>query len=140
MDELTNKLEEIKKLNRRRFDYVMARAHTDSISAAMDQAGVSRGWYYEFPEEEREYMERLAEELHYAHVISAQYKIQGLLDEAVDVIASSLRERDKRVKLDAAKYAIDVAGVKAPAKSEVKQTGSMTVRVVYDDDQDTNAR
>lgn len=134
MDELTSKLEEIKKLNRRRFDYVMARAHTDSISAAMEKSGVSRGWYYEFSEEERAYMERLAEELHYAHVVNAQYKIQELLDEAVEVVASSMRERDKRVRLEAAKYAIDTAGVKAPAKSEVKQTGDVTIRVVYDEE------
>ena len=133
MDELTEKLEEIKKLNRRRFDYVIARSHTDDISTALKDAGVSRTWYYDFPEEERIYMERLAEELHYAHVVKAQYKLQQLLDEAVDVIASSMRERDKRVKLDAAKYAIDTTGVKAPTKTEVKQTGDVTIHVVYDD-------
>ena len=58
---------------------------------------------------------------------------QQLLDEAVDVIASSMRERDKRVKLDAAKYAIDTTGVKAPTKTEVKQTGDVTIHVVYDE-------
>ena len=133
MDELTEKLEEIKKLNRRRFDYVMAKSDTEDVKAACEKIGVSRQWYYNFSEEERAYMEKLAEELHYAHVIKAKYALHELLGDAVVVIKESIEGRDKRMKLEAAKYAIDVSGVKAPTKTEVKQTGDVTIHVVYDE-------
>lgn len=140
VDELTEKLEEIKKLNRRRFDYVMAKSDMEDVKAACEKIGVSRQWYYNFSDEERAYMDRLAEELHYAHVIKAKYALHELLGDAVIVIKESIDGRDKRIKLEAAKYALDTAGVKAPTKTEVKQSGDVTIRVIYDDDQDTNAR
>lgn len=134
IDELTEQLEELKLLDRRRFDIVIARSHCDDIMTALAEAGVSKSWYYlECDETERARLDRLADQLHYAHVIKAQYRLQELLVEAVDVLGTSMRERDKRVRLDAAKYVLDAAGVKQPTKTEVRQTGNVTIRVEYDD-------
>lgn len=133
MDSLRDKLEHLKTLNKHRFDYVIARSRMPTILGACKEIGMSQSWYYNFNEEERELMETLADELKYERVHQAELELQQAALEAAQVIRSSLKERDKRLRLDAARDILDRTGVKAPTKTEVKQSGDVTIRVIYDE-------
>lgn len=107
MQDLQTKLEALKRLNRNRFDYVLARAHLSSVEAAVKEIGLSSSWYYKFPEEERRELEELADELHYEAKIQAILILEQATIEAAKVKVEGLKSKDRRLAQDAATEILD---------------------------------
>ena len=91
MDELRQKLDELRSLNRSRYDYVIARAECKSKEDAFRQSGCSKQWFYGFSEVERDELERLAHELHHAKVMHAALILEDATVKAAQVKVEGLR-------------------------------------------------
>jgi hypothetical protein len=134
--DLTDQLEALKRLNRRRFDYVLIRSRTDSIEATLAEMGVTKGWYYQFTLEERVELERLADELHYEQGVAALYALIDNSRKAAQVLAASLDSISEKVRLDAARDILDRVLGKAKQPVENEMGGSVTINVEYGDGHD----
>jgi hypothetical protein len=120
MDDLKGKLVEIKKLNKGSYDYVLARAESNSISDAIEVTGYSRDWYYKaHSKEEREVLEQLAEELHYAKLTKALVIVEEASAAAAKVMVMEMANKHADIRLRAAKDILDRAGIKKPEQHEV---------------------
>lgn len=104
---LQERLEEIKRLNRSRFDFVLARSDTDSNQEAYTAIKKSESWFYKFSELEREELIKLADELHYSKAIKAQLILQEAADEAARVKVNGLRSRDQKIQQASASEILD---------------------------------
>lgn|SRR5574340_95446 len=124
---LTEQIKALKELNRDRFDYVMARADSVDVSTAIEKIGKSRGWYYQFPIEERERLERLAKELHYEKAIHAQLILQEASEEAAKVKVKGLSSRDQRVQQQVATEILDRTLGKPGEVNKLKLEGSVNL-------------
>lgn len=121
--DLQVRLEALKRLNRGRFDYVLARASSPSISAALDEIGLSSGWYYRFSEEERTELEALALEVHYSEAIQARLILAQAAPEAARVKVGGLKSKDKRLQQDAATEVLDRTVGKAQQPIDITSNG-----------------
>lgn len=131
IQELQEKLEALKRLNRNRFDYVLARAHQPSIDAAVKEIGLSPSWYYKFPEEERNELETLADELHYEARIQAILILEQATIEAARVKVDGLKSKDKRLAQDAATEILDRNLGKALQPTDITSAGEpLTVKII----------
>jgi uncharacterized protein YcgL (UPF0745 family) len=130
---LTEKLEALKNLNRRRFDYVLARAQVDEIQKALEMVGLTKGWYYQFPPAEREELEKLAEELHYEHGLAAFYTLVQVSQRAAQVKAEGLDSLNEKVRQAAATDILDRVLGKPKQPVETESDGKLTVTVQYGD-------
>lgn len=121
MNQLEERLERIKQLNRGRFDYVMLRAQRPqpTIEEASDKMGRNRKWYYDLPQEERAELEALADDLHKNTVIHAFMILQQAAVEAAQVKTKGLQERDPRVRQAAATDILDRTVGKAEEKLDI---------------------
>lgn len=126
---LIDKLESLRQLNRGRFDYVIARAHKRSISAALDEIGVSPKWYYSFSEEERKQLEDLADDLHKQKKIQAELILAEALPEAAQVKADGLRSEDERIRQDSASEILDrnLGKAKQVSENKTEVAGELTI-------------
>ena len=126
-DELKQKLEGLRKLNRLRFDYVLERAKNTSIKSACENINRTQSWYYSFTPEERQELEELAIDLHYSQVTQAFLTLQGVSGRAAGVMADDLEARDKKLRQSAAKDILDRTGVKEPDRKEIDVTATVNI-------------
>src|SRR3990172_7389835 len=124
-EELEQKLEDLKRLNRNRFDYVLKRSSTNSKAAAYTAAGLSESWYYNFSEDERKLMEDLADELHYEKAIQAELILRDAAPEAAAVKVKGMASFDQRVKQQAATEILDRTIGKPGDNSKLHVEGSI---------------
>lgn len=123
---LIERLENLKKLNRGRFDYVLAHTDIESVDGTLKKIGKSKGWYYGFTEDERRELEELAAELHYEKAIHAYMLLQGASQKAAEVKIAGLEDRDHRVRQAASTEILDRTLGKPGSKEAEKP---MTVNV-----------
>lgn len=127
------KLEALKKLNRRRFDYVLARSRLSSVTAALDEIGLSSGWFYKFTEAERDELETLAEELHYEEAIQARMILAQAVNDAAAIKVAALQSKDRRLQQDAATEILDRVLGKALQPTDITSKGDkIVVRLAND--------
>lgn len=107
IDELREKLDQLKGMNRNRFSYVLARSRLPSIKAACEEVGVTQSWYYSFSLDERAELERLAEELKYSRELQTEYDLVALLGMAVEVYKDALAGRNKSLGVTVSKDLFD---------------------------------
>jgi hypothetical protein len=133
--ELQKKLDELKVLNRNRFDYVLVRSRVRSITAALEEIGLSWKWWVGFSEEERAHLEALADDLHKEKRIQAEMILLQAIPDAADVLVSGLKSRNENIKQNAANDILDRVMGKPTQKQEVTGAngGPVTLKVVYDD-------
>jgi hypothetical protein len=120
---LMDRLEELKNLNQSRFDFVRARASTTDNIRAIEMIGKSKSWYYTFSEEERNRLEALAHELHYARAVQAELMLQDAVEEAAQVKVEGLREEDPRIRQAASTEILD--RVIGKSEDRLKVTGKV---------------
>ena len=125
--ELKQKLDELKTINRNRFNYVLARANTSSIKDACEQIGLTQSWYYKFSDEDRAALEDLAAELHYEKVMQAMLMLEDSAAKAASVIIDDLDVRDRKLRQSAARDNLDRVGAKAPDKREIDVNATVNI-------------
>lgn len=128
ISELKKQLEELKLLNRCRFDFVIARSKGLSITDATESIGVSRQWYYNFPQEERDKLDKLAMELQHAQVVQAMLLLEQVALEAAQVKYAGLRSKREEIQQRSATEILDRVGVKVPEEQRVEFEGRITHR------------
>lgn len=126
--ELKSKLDELKQLNRSRYEYVIARSSGLSITDATDRIGVSRSWYYNYSQEERDEMERIAHELHHSQVVQAMVLLEQVALEAAQVKYAGLKSNREEIQQRSATEILDRVGVKVPEEQRVEFEGRITHR------------
>lgn len=131
---LLDRLEELKALNRNRYSYVIARAESRSIAAAVDKIGLSTGWYYKFPEEERQRLEEMAQTLHYEKIAQAYLALAESSIDAARVKVSGLTSEDERIQQDAATEILSRTLGKPGQRDDAPQTSSVTLNIIGLDD------
>lgn len=106
---LIERLETVRQLNRGRFDYVLERARMPqpTVEEACNRIGRHRNWFYNLAAEDREELERLADELHKAKAIHAQLVLDEAAEQAARVKVDGLGSRDQRVRQAAATEILD---------------------------------
>lgn len=104
---LRDELEALRSLNRCRFDFVLARAQSDTTTEALTKIGKSSAWYYSFPQDERTQLEALAEKLHQERALKAYYILEEATEDAANVKVAGLKSRDERTKQQAASEILD---------------------------------
>lgn len=133
---LREQLETLKRLNRNRFDYVLARSSCQDVSEALEEIGMSRAWYYKFSSEEREELERLAEELHIERKIQAELILGQAVNKAAQVKADGLDSKDSRIKQASATEILDRVLGKPTQRTELtgKDGGPVEVKNLSDEE------
>jgi len=116
---LLEELETLKALNRDRFDYVLARAHCKSVTAALLEIEKTDGWYYRFTQDERDLLEKLATELHYAQRIQSELMLEQTVVEAAQVKIDGLRSKKDVIRQDVATEILDRVHGKPKQRQEV---------------------
>lgn len=137
---LQERLEALKKLNRNRFDYVLARSRLPSRDAALAEIGLTKGWFYKFPKEEQAYLERLSDELHYEQALQAHMILISAAPEAARVKVEGLKNKDARIKQASATEILDRTTGKPLQRTQSEVTGKdggdlvINVRVIDAED------
>lgn len=126
---LKEKLEELKRLDRGRFDYVIARSEGLSVEGALKRIGRSKGWFYGLGEEERKRLDDMANELHYEIAISAMMLLSENVLEAVRVKVKGLRSGNERIRQQVATEIID--RVLGKAGENVNVSGNVGVTLIW---------
>ena len=126
------KLEDLKALNRERFDYVLARSRLSTIAASLAEINKSDAWYYRFSEEERAYLEQLATELHYERKVQAEQILDQAVVDAALVKVEGLRSRRENIKQEAATEILDrnLGKPKQPTELTGKDGGAVIIQVI----------
>jgi len=119
---LLDTLEALKGENRGRFDYVLERSKVNDTRTALANIGRSKSWFYGFPEEERERLDKLAEQLHYEKKVQAVLTLEDAVQEAAQVKVEGLRSRDQKIKQAASTEILDRVVGKTKEKKEVEHT------------------
>jgi vacuolar-type H+-ATPase subunit H len=117
--DLQSKLEELRAMNRNRFDYVLVRARSRSISAALEEIGLTSKWYYAFSEGERKHLEELADDLHKEKRMQAEMILAQAMPEAATVKVEGLKSKDRRIQQDSASEILDRGLGKPIQKNEL---------------------
>lgn len=130
---LQDRLDELKKLNRNRFDYVLVRSRTRSITEALEEIRLSYGWWTGFSKEERDELEALADELHKEKRMQAEMMLMQSLVDAVKVKVDGLKSKDRNIQQGAATEIMDRVLGKATQPTDNKVTVSGVIRIVRDD-------
>lgn len=130
MSDLKAQLESLKQLNRSRFDYVIARAQSRSITDALERIGFSSPWYYRFSEEERAKLEGLAMELHAYQTLKAFYILEQAVADAAEIKVSGLKDRDSKIKQASATEILDRAMGKPLQKSEITGDDGGAINII----------
>lgn len=106
---LRKKVEGLKSLGRGLFDYVIARAKTDTIIDALREIDKSRSWYDAMPAEQRNMLEELADELHYEISLRAVYVLQASALKAAEIKVEGLKSGDPKLRQRVASEILDRA-------------------------------
>lgn len=104
---LRSKLEELRKLERGQFDYVVARAHTDTIIDALREIGKSRSWYDSLQQIQRDLLETLSDDLHYEIALRAVFVLEAAALRAAEIKVSGLESADMKVRQRVATEILD---------------------------------
>lgn len=127
---LQTKLEELKRLNRNRFDFVLARSRLSSNDAALNEISLTKGWYYKFSEEERRYLEELANELHYEQAIQAVLILTSKVNDAAQIKVEGLKSTDKRIQQDVASEILDRVIGRPMQRNEITGKDDAPLKIV----------
>jgi hypothetical protein len=125
---LKERIETLKKLNRKRFDFVLAYCQLGSVEPALKEIGMSKSWYYKFTEDERKVLENLADELHTEAALQAWYILLQSAPEAARVKIEGLSSPLPWIKQTAASDILDRTTEKRTQKSKVELEGNMNIQ------------
>ena len=138
MEEIRNILEPFED---REVDYIMQRMQTTNDKAAYSTVGISRGSWYNIPEERRIAMNEAAQKIKRERAAIAMMNLQDVVAEASGVIIETMQSddrRNKKMKFDAATQILDrVLGKPTQrTQNDNNNSGEMTINVKYEDEQD----
>jgi hypothetical protein len=130
---LQERLDTIKDLNRGRFDYVLERSKTPqpSIDQACRNIGKTKSWFYQqLSENEREDLEKLAEDLHKSKAIHALVILENATEQAAQVKVNGLSARDPRIQQAASTEILDRVIGKPTQYQETKSTVELKAEII----------
>lgn len=104
MDDLRTKIDELA-IDKR--DYVYARSKVKTDRAGYLDAKVSKSAFYSWGEEERLYLNELANRLHSARKFKAEMILDDNVEEAAKIKVEALKSRDERIKQSASTEILD---------------------------------
>jgi hydroxypyruvate isomerase len=116
-------------LEDKRLDYVRARSMVNSDSQACKDAGIARATYYTWPQDERDQLNELAQQLKRATVARAIMALQAAAEEAAQVKIAGLKSRDERLKQSAATEILD-RNIGKPKQAVDVTTGGEPLKIV----------
>lgn len=125
MDQIKTLLEH---LEDKKLSYVMARARTDNDTSAMREAGVSRGCFYSWPEEERNNLNNIAQQVKRETATIALMKLQSAAVKAAEVKIAALDSRNDSIKQHAATEILDRTVGPSTQKVDIT-SGGETIKV-----------
>ncbi len=148
------RLESLKSLDWRKFEYVVKRAQSKGIYDALKLTEVGRGWWTKLPRADKDELEELALALKQDAAARAYLKLQAVAEKAVDVLDTLVDRRGNEASkwvwemaLDAGKVAMSYVVQKPAERSELKLPGlekhfqeqQEIMRKVWGDDDSTGA-
>lgn len=126
--DIRNSLDELRQLNQSRYEYVLARSQSSSVSEALAACGRSSAWFYTFHPEERDRMEQIAMDIRHQRTLQAELLLQQAATDAARVLVDDLKYgRDRRVRQQAAKEILDRVGLVKVEKIEADVTENVNV-------------
>lgn len=128
MDNLRAKLDKLKDW---RFDYVMERSRVRTDAQGYKNAGVCKTTFYNLSEEERNYLNSLAQELKRATSYRAQLILEDAVEEAAIVKTGGLKSRNEHIRQAASSEILDRQIGKPTQHEQVEQSGAVRVEVEY---------
>ncbi len=111
-------------------EYVFARARVLSDAEAYRQAGIAKSTFYRWTEDERAYLNEIAQQVRRRVRLRVQRILEDKAEDAARVLVQGLDSGDERIRQKAAVEILDRAVGKAPEEHHV--TGSLAV-VTADD-------
>ena len=124
---LKERIEELKTLHRKRFDFVLAYCELGSVEGALKRIGMGKTWYYKYhTAEKRQYLEGLADELHRESGLQAWYILQQAAPDAAKVKVEGLKSNQQWVAQAAASDILDRTTERRVQKSKVEVEGTVT--------------
>jgi hypothetical protein len=125
---MTDLQTEIDQLEDQRLDYVMARSKVNSDSAGYRDAGISKSWFYSWPVEEREKLNKLAQRVKRETAVMAMMKLANAVDRAAEIKIAGLESRNENIKQSASTEILDRVVGRPTQKTELtgKDGGPLT--------------
>lgn len=120
---MNNLRAELDKLEDARLDYVMARSRCNNDSQGIREAGISRATFYQWPTEEREKLNQIAQMLKRDTALKALNIIQKASEEAAKVKVEGLKDRDHRIRQAASTEILDRSIGKSMEKLDLTSGG-----------------
>lgn len=116
-------------LNGQELDYVLARAKNRSNAKALREAGIHQATFYNWPQEVRDRLNDIAQEVKRNTTVKAMLKLQENAEIAAEVIVEQMGKQYKNpwVRQSAAKDVLDRLGVKAAERKEIEVSGEVIV-------------
>lgn len=122
------------KLEDKRLDYVICRSKVNSDRQGFLDAGISKATFYTWTEEERNYLNDIAQKVKREAATRALMVLQDAAEDAAKTLVDGLKSRNDHVKIDAAKDILDRTAGKAQNKVDVTSNGeTIVVKLVQDE-------
>ena len=135
LDSLRNELD---KLQERELAFVMARSKSLTDKSAYTECGISRSSFYDWAEDRRQYLNKLAQRIKREASFRALMVLQDNAEKAADTIGKLMDSRNENIKLRASQDTLDRTVGKAPQPVEVsgKDGGKIIINLTWDDDEE----
>lgn len=127
MDNLQDVLET---LSDREIDFVFARSNAKTDTDARSDAGISNGLWYSWPEERRQYLIEVANQLRVNTKFKAQRILQEAAEEAAKLKVAGMKSRKENIAQAAATEILDRGLGKPTQRQELTGAGGGAVEHV----------
>ena len=117
---MSNLQDILETLSDREIDFVFARSNAKTDTDARADAGISNGLWYGWPEERRQYLVEVANQLRIDTKFKAQRILQEAAEEAARLKVAGMKSRKENIAQAAATEILDRGLGKPTQKQEVK--------------------
>ncbi len=134
--ELEKTLNELK-FDMEKYNLVYAMSEGFSVEESLKKIGRSKGWFYDrLPKDEQNRLKAIACELNANTTAKAKLILDNAKIKAAEIKVAGLNSRDERLKQSVATEIIERTIGKVPDIMDVKNSGDVTLKVIYDNKPD----
>ena len=134
--ELEKTLNELKS-DMEKYNLVYALSEGYSVEESLKKAGRSKGWFYDgLSKDEQARLKAIACELNANTTAKAKLILDNAKIKAAEIKVAGLNSRDERLKQSVATEIIERTIGKVPDIMDVKNSGDVTLKVIYDNKPD----
>jgi len=120
-----------------KYNLVYAMSEGFSVEESLKKIGRSKGWFYDrLPKDEQNRLKAIACELNANTTAKAKLILDNAKIKAAEIKVAGLNSRDERLKQSVATEIIERTIGKVPDIMDVKNSGDVTLKVIYDNKPD----